>query len=39
MTQSENVIMFYRMASAFVAVERKNNAEKIKAKRKVIEST
>ena len=30
--------MFYRMASAFVAIERKNNAEKVKAKRKIIHS-
>lgn len=30
MGNSENILMFYRMASAFVALERKTCAEKIK---------
>lgn len=38
MGQSENIIMFYRMASAFVALERKNCAEKIKGINKKIAS-
>lgn len=36
MIQAENILMFYRMASAFVAVERKYVHEKTKAKKKEI---
>lgn len=38
MGHPENILMFYRMASAFVAVERKSCAEKIKTIGKKINS-
>ena len=34
MIQTENVMMFYRMASAFAAIERKNFAKKVDGKKK-----
>ena len=39
MIQSENIMMFYRMASAFAAIERKNFFKKVEARKKEISSS
>ena len=36
--QSENILMYYRIAAGFLALQRKTSAEKIKSTKKTITS-
>ena len=38
MMQSENVLMYYRIAAGFLALQRKSSAEKVKSIKKTINS-